>query len=195
MIISINEFVASLNEAKSKKDVLIIVDVQKSFARFFPTETYVEDIMDYAKKFSVIQIWDSINNERPDYHFQNTIVEISKKYGDQLEEDCLDLFLPYQQEEIKDKLDKNSFQQYDNYIDKHGDTWIYVNNEHEWFLCPSEMITHLSTLISKNITLIGGAGSKDGNHNSGGECLYDIQVVLELLKLPYELNDNFIYHA
>lgn len=195
MITSIDKFATSMNEAKLKKDVLIIVDVQKSFTRFFPTETYVEDIMDYAKKFSVIQIWDTTNDKKPDYHFPNTIVEISKKYGDQLEEDCLDLFLPYQQEEIKDKLDKNSFQRYDNYIDKYGDTWIYVDSNHKWFICPSKIITYFNTLINKNITLIGGAGNKNGYHNAGGECLYDIQVVLELLRLPYELNDNFIYHA
>jgi hypothetical protein len=46
-------------ESHSSKNVLIIVDVQKSFSKFF-TENYVNQLKDYSRGFGrVYQIWDN----------------------------------------------------------------------------------------------------------------------------------------
>jgi len=87
-------------ESHSTKDILIIVDVQKSFSKFF-TNKYVEELKKYCNKFNkVYQIWDNhvdgknvdkdyLYDENPDeminhedlYEFPNQVDLIEKRYN------------------------------------------------------------------------------------------------------------------
>ena len=86
-------------ESHSSKDILIVVDVQKSFHDFF-TDNYVNELKKYCNEFSkVYQIWDNhhlgrnvdkdyLYDEDPDmptnddlYHFPNQNDLIEKRYN------------------------------------------------------------------------------------------------------------------
>ena len=85
-------------ESHSSKDILIVVDVQKSFKKFF-NEIYLHELKKYCNDFSrVYQIWDNhvdgrnvdkdyLYDEDPDegtnddlYEFTNQIDLIEKRY-------------------------------------------------------------------------------------------------------------------
>ena len=86
-------------ESHSSKDILIVVDVQKSFKKFF-NEVYLHELKKYCNEFSkVYQIWDNhvdgrnvdkdyLYDEDPEipihkdlYHFPNQTDLIEKRYN------------------------------------------------------------------------------------------------------------------
>ena len=91
-------YIKTFENHNKNKDILIIVDVQRSFKKFF-TEMYIHELKKYCKEFSrVYQIWDNhhlgknvdkdyLYDENPDipvhddlYHFPNQIDLIEKRY-------------------------------------------------------------------------------------------------------------------
>ena len=91
-ILTLKEF--SLNENISLIDhdgILLIVDVQSNFKKFFPTDPngYVKKLDKYCEDFpsgttdmkGVYQIWDSNQGSKPTYKFKNQKDLLEKKFG------------------------------------------------------------------------------------------------------------------
>ena len=100
-------------ESHNNKDILIIVDVQKSFSKFFTTN-YVSELKKYCNKFNrVYQIWDNhhlgqnvdkdyLYDEDPEipvhndlYHFPNQKELIEKRYNYDVNADFYKRVLEY----------------------------------------------------------------------------------------------------
>jgi hypothetical protein len=139
-------------ESHSSKDVLIIVDVQKSFSKFF-TENYVSQLKDYCRNFgSVYQIWDNhvdgknvdkdyLYDEDPDmptnddlYHFPNQNDLIEKRYNYDVDVDFYRKILDNSvYDEIKSKEEEGSLVKGDSFPTKEGTLIIYIGNNHKLF--------------------------------------------------------------
>ena len=128
-------------------DILIIVDVQKSFKKFF-TEKYLHELKKYCEKFNrVYQIWDNhvdgknvdkdyLYDEDPNipihkdlYHFPNQSDLIEKRYNYDVNADFYKPVLDSDvYSEIKEKEKNNELVKGDNFPTKEGTMIIYIGN-------------------------------------------------------------------
>lgn len=185
--------------------VLIIVDVQKSFKKFF-TEMYLNELKKYCNQFSeVYQVWDNhvdgkqvdkdyLYEHDPDipvhddlYHFPNQTELIEKRYNYDVDADFYKKILDKGvYNEIKEKEDNKQLKKGD-YFQTNEDTIIvYIGNNHKWFHCPVKLYKHFVELKGKDVTIVGGSDS---------ECLEDIVTTAEALGVNIKRDYKYIYSA
>ena len=198
------------NHNKSNKDILIIVDVQKSFKKFF-TEMYIHELKEYSENFSrVYQIWDNhidgknvdkdyLYDEDPDipvhddlYHFPNQIDLIEKRYNYDVDADFYKKVLDEAiYKEVSDKEDNKELKRGDFFNTKEGTIIVYIGNNHKWFHMPKKLydlfieITE-AQMDDVEVTIVGGADS---------ECLLDVEVAAKAMGVKFKRNERYIYSA
>lgn len=188
-----------------KGDVLIIVDVQKSFRKFF-TEMYLNELKKYCKSFkSVYQIFDNhidgknvgvdyLYDDNPEipihpdlYTFSNQIDIIEKRYNYDVDADFYKKILDKKiYNEISEKEEKELLKKGDIYKTKEGTIITYIGNKHKWFHCPKKLYNILNSLKGKNIEIVGGSDS---------ECLDDVFTTAESLGVKIKRNHRYIWSA
>jgi hypothetical protein len=197
-------------------DILIIVDVQKSFKKFF-TEKYLHELKKYCEKFNrVYQIWDNhvdgknvdkdyLYDEDPNipihkdlYHFPNQSDLIEKRYNYDVNADFYKPVLDSDvYSEIKEKEKNNELVKGDNFPTKEGTMIIYIGNNHKWYHLPKKLhdlfvqITEAQSVNEnlgevKDVILVGGADR---------ECLEDVEEAAKVMGVKLKRNENFIYSA
>jgi len=203
-------------ESHSSKDILIVVDVQKSFKKFF-NEVYLHELKKYCNEFSkVYQIWDNhvdgknvdkdyLYDEDPEipvhkdlYHFPNQTDLIEKRYNYDVDADFYKKVLtPETYEEVKTKEDANELKKGDFFPTNEGTLIVYIGNNHRWYHMPKklhELFTEVAEAQSlneglsevKDVILVGGAD---------GECLTDVEIAAEAMGVKLRLNHKYIYSA
>ena len=197
------------------KQTLIIVDVQKSFRKFF-TEMYLHELKNYCKKFeSVYQIWDNhvdgknvdkdyLYDEDPDapmngdlYHFPNQSDLIEKRYNYNVDADFYKNILDKSvYEDIKSREDEGSLVRGDSFPTKEETLIIYIGNNHKWYHMPKklhELFEEINQAQSLNesmsvndVIMVGGADR---------ECLDDVETAAKVMGVRLKRNDKFVYSA
>jgi hypothetical protein len=184
---------------------LIIVDVQKSFKKFF-SEMYINKLKKYCNEFAnVYQIWDNhtdgkivdkdyLYDENPDipihddlYHFPNQTELIEKRYNYDVDADFYKKILDKEvYKEISDKEDNKQLKKGDFFRTKEGTIIVYIGNNHKWFQVPIKLYKHLVELRGKSVIIVGGSDS---------ECLEDIITSAESLGVNIKRDYKYIYSA
>jgi len=184
---------------------LLVVDVQKSFTRFF-NEIYLGKLNTYCKKFSnVYQIWDNhvhgtnvdkdylyhktpeipINDEL--YKFPNQVKLVEKRYNYDVDVDFYRKILSDGTfKMLKEKEQKNTLKKGDIFLTDHGTCIVYIANNHKWFHIGKKLLDLLNSLKGKTVTIVGG---------SDNECLDDIFTAAESLGVDIRRNSQYIYSA
>lgn len=178
---------------------LIIVDVQKSFRKFY-SEMYLHELKEYCKSFNnVYQIWDNhvdgksvdkdyLYDKNPDipvngdlYTFPNQRLLIEKRYLYDVDVTFFRKVLDkniYNQ--IKEKEDKKLLKKGDFFSTKYGTIIVFIGNKHNWMHIGLKLLNFLKSLSGKEVTICGGAS---------GECLDDI--ITTAISLGVKINQNF----
>ena len=201
-------------ESHNNKDILIIVDVQKSFSKFF-SEKYVSELKKYCNKFNrVYQIWDNhhlgqnvdkdyLYDEDPEipvhndlYHFPNQKELIEKRYNYDVNADFYKRVLDEDvYEEVKKKEENNELKQGDHFPTKEGTIIVFIGNNHRWYHMPKKLHELFMEITEaqnedlseiRNVYLVGGAD---------GECLDDVEVAAEIMGVQIKRNPKYIYSA
>jgi len=201
-------------ESHNNKDILIIVDVQKSFSKFF-SEKYVSELKKYCNKFNrVYQIWDNhhlgqnvdkdyLYDEDPEipvhndlYHFPNQKELIEKRYNYDVNADFYKRVLDEDvYEEVKKKEENNELKQGDHFPTKEGTIIVFIGNKHRWYHMPKKLHELFMEITEaqnedlseiRNVYLVGGAD---------GECLDDVEVAAEIMGVQIKRNPKYIYSA
>ena len=201
-------------ESLNNKDILIIVDVQKSFHDFFTTN-YVSELKKYCNKFNrVYQIWDNhhlgqnvdkdyLYDEDPEipvhedlYHFPNQKDLIEKRYNYDVNADFYKKVLDDDvYEEVKNKEDRDELKQGDHFPTKEGTIIVFIGNNHRWYHMPKKLHELFMEITEaqnedlseiRNVFLVGGAD---------GECLDDVEVAAEIMGVQIKRNPKYIYSA
>ena len=181
---------------------LIIVDVQKSFKKFF-SELYLNELKKYCHNFqNVYQIWDNhvdgknvdkdyLYDHSPDipvhdiYQFPNQRDIIEKRYNYDVDVDFYKKVLDKNvYDEIKSK--ENSLSKGNYFPTTEGTIIVYIGNHHKWFHCPVKLYRLLSNMKGQEITIVGGADS---------ECLEDVVTTAEALGVKIKRNHKYIWSA
>ena len=197
-------------------DILIIVDVQKSFKKFF-TEKYIHELKKYCEKFNrVYQIWDNhhlgknvdkdyLYDEDPEipvhkdlYHFPNQKDLIEKRYNYDVNADFFKPVLDTDvYKEVKQKEDNGELVKGDHFPTTEGTFIIYIGNNHKWYHLPKKLhdlfiqITEAQSVNEdlgevRDVILVGGADR---------ECLEDVEEAARVMGVKLKRNENFIYSA
>ncbi len=187
------------------EDTLIIVDVQKSFRKFF-SEMYLNELKKYSKNFNnVYQIWDNhIDGKNVDkeylydinptipihddlFYFPNQKDIIEKRYNYKVDADFYKKILDSDiYEEISKKEEEKTLKKGDVFPTNEGTIITFINNNHVWFHCPKKLYELLIELKGRDVVIVGGADS---------ECLEDIVTTAESLDVKIKRNYKFIYTA
>ena len=197
--------ISLFKEFNSNDATLIIVDVQKSFRKFF-TEMYINELMKYCKLFqTVYQIWDNHVDgrnidkdfqykENPEvpihkdlYHFPNQKDIIEKRYNYNVKirfyEKILDKDLL---KKIESKESNNQIKKGDIFKTKEDTFLVFTGNKHRWYHIPKKLCTTFQKLKGKEVIIVGGADS---------ECLEDIYISAESLGVKIKRDHRYIYSA
>ena len=186
-------------------DTLIIIDVQKSFKKFF-SEMYLNELKKYCKNFqSVYQIWDNHHNgknvdkdylydDNPEipidgdlYHFPNQKDLIEKRYNYDVDVDFYKKILDKEvYDEISKKEEDKSLKKGDIFNTKEGTYIVYVGNNHKWHHLSKKLYDILLSLKGRMVTIVGGAD---------GECLEDIYTAAISLGVKISRDWKYIYTA
>ena len=192
-------------ENYEQSDILIIVDVQKSFKKFF-TEMYINQLTKYCNNFNeVYQIWDNhidgknvdkdyLYEDEPEipihddlYHFPNQKDIIEKRYNYDVDADFYKKILDKEvYDKISDMEESKSLKKGDVFPTKEGTVITYIGNKHVWFHCPKKLYELLNSLKSKNIKIVGGSDS---------ECLDDVFTLAEKIGLNIKRDHRYIWSA
>lgn len=187
------------------KETLIIVDVQKSFKKFF-SEMYLNELKKYCQNFNeVYQLWDNhvdgksvdkdyLYDHSPEipvhddlYHFPNQVDLIEKRYNYDVDADFYKKILDEDiYNEISEKEDKKELKKGDVFPTKERTIITYIGNKHVWFHCPVKLYKLLLSLKEKEVTIVGGADS---------ECLEDVVTTAKTLGVNIKRDHKFIYSA
>jgi len=195
-------------EKFNNKDILLIVDVQESFNKYF-TPKYLEELKKHCKNFSkVYQIWDNhhlgknpdkdyLYDDEPEsesksnlYDFPNQVDVIEKRYTYDVDVDFFKKVLDEKTyEEIKSKESELKKGEY--YPTTEGTVIVFIGNKHQWFHVPKklyEIFTELRQAQRDNVTIeiVGGAME---------ECLEDIIITAKSLGLDIIENRDYIWSA
>ena len=185
--------------------VLLIVDVQKSFRKFF-TEMYLHNLMKYCKNFTeVYQLWDNhvdgknvdkdyLFDENPDipvhmdlYNFPNQKDIIEKRYNYDVDVDFYKDVLDKETfEKIKEKEGVNDLEVGEIFETKEGTALVYIGNNHKWFQVPKKLYDLFKNLKGREIIIVGGADS---------ECLSDIYISAQSMGLNIKRDWKYIWTA
>ena len=192
-------------ESYEKSDILIIIDVQKSFKKFF-TEMYINQLTKYCNNFNeVYQIWDNhidgknvdkdyLYDDEPEipihddlYHFPNQKDIIEKRYNYDVDADFYKKILDKEvYDKISDMEESKSLKKGDIFPTKEGTVITYIGNKHVWFHCPKKLYELLNSLNGKNIKIVGGSDS---------ECLEDVFTLAEKIGLNIKRDHRYIWSA
>lgn len=201
-------------ESHNNKDILIIVDVQKSFKKFF-NELYLSELKKYCNKFNrVYQIWDNhidgqnvdkdyLYDEDPEipvhedlYHFPNQKDLIEKRYNYDVTADFYKRVLDDDvYEEVKKKEENKELKQGDHFPTKEGTIIVFIGNNHRWYHMPKKLHELFMEITEaqnedlsevRNVFIVGGAD---------GECLDDVEVAAEIMGVQIKRNPKYIYSA
>ena len=192
-------------ENYEQSDILIIIDVQKSFKKFF-TEMYINQLTKYCNNFNeVYQIWDNhvdgknvdkdyLYDDEPEipihddlYHFPNQKDIIEKRYNYDVDADFYKKILDKEvYDKISDMEESKSLKKGDVFPTKEGTVITYIGNKHVWFHCPKKLYELLNSLKSKNIKIVGGSDS---------ECLEDVFTLAEKIGLNIKRDHRYIWSA
>lgn len=189
----------------SKESILLIIDVQKSFSKFF-TKNYVKALKKYCKEFDkVYQIYDNhvegknpekdyLYDDNPDspvngdmFTFPNQVEIIEKRYRYDVEIDFFKSELDSEvYKEIKKREEKEEIKVGEYFETKNGTLLVFINNNHNWFECPKKLYKLLLNWKDKEIVMVGGADR---------ECFTDVEITAKALGVKVKRNDNYIYSA
>lgn len=185
--------------------ILIIVDVQKSFKKFF-TDNYLKELNKYCLNFDkVYQIFDNhVDGKNPDkdylydedpdienktdlYRFNNQVDLIEKRYNYDVDADFYKKILDEKvYDDIKQKEKDKSLKRGDYFPTTEGTLIVYIANNHQWFHIPKKLYDIFLTLKGKDVTIVGG---------SDQECYLDVEVSGKILGVNVKRNNNYIYSA
>jgi hypothetical protein len=192
-------------EEYNKNSHLIIVDVQRSFKKYF-TDNYLKQLKEYAKGFeNVYQIWDNhvqgpnvdkdyLYDKNPDipnindiYDFPNEKLRIEKRYNYDVNADFYKKILDTETyQEIKQKERDNKLKRGDTFKTTEDTIIVYVGNNHKWYHVPVKLYRLFQKLKGQHVVIVGG---------SDNECLLDIEVAAKALGVDLVTNDNYVYSA
>lgn len=190
-------------ESFQVESILVIVDVQKSFRRFF-SEMYLNELKKYCKNFQkVYQIFDNhvdgkkvdkdyLYDDTPEihihddlYHFPNQKDLIEKRYNYDVDANFYKKILDERvYQEISDKEEQGQLKKGDIFPTKEGTYIVYVGNNHKWHHLSKRLYELLCSLKGKNVTIVGGAD---------GECLEDIYTAAVSIGVKIKRDWKFIY--
>ena len=185
--------------------ILIIVDVQKSFKKFF-TDNYLKQLNIYCNKFKdVYQIWDNhidgknvdkdyLYDEDPDipvhndlYSFPNQRDLIEKRYNYDVDADFYKKILEESvYNEIKQKEDNNLLKRGDFFKTTEDTYLIYIGNNHKWYHLPKKLQDLFMDLKGKEVVMVGG---------SDQECYLDVEIAAKTFGVKIRRDSNYIYSA
>lgn len=196
-ILKLNEFINEAISLINHDDILLIVDVQSNFKKYFPKDpnSYLKKLDKYSEEFkTVYQIWDSNSGSKPTYKFKNQVDLVEKKFGvkkfySKYKGGFKEWITKIFDEKVLDKFNshKNKFKEGDAFKLKTGNEFlIYIGNTHKWFYVNSELVELFQKLRGKKIILVGGAES---------ECLEDVYVALKSFNVTPVYNHQYIYSA
>jgi hypothetical protein len=194
-----------LFEEISNERILIIVDVQKSFKKFF-TDNYLNQLNEYCTEFDkVYQIFDNhhegknpdkdyLYDNNPDienvddlYKFNNQVDKIEKRYNYDVDANFYKKILAEDTyNTIKEKENNNTLKRGDYFNTTEGTIIVYIGNNHQWYHVGKKMINLFEKIKGKYIVVVGG---------SQNECILDIMVAAKALGLKIYKNDRYIYSA
>lgn len=205
ILIYINMNIIKKFESYESSDTLIIVDVQRSFKKYF-TEMYINQLTKYCGSFkNVYQIFDNhidgknvdkdyLYEEDPDvpvhsdlYTFPNSKDIVEKRYNYDVDSNFYkkildkDVFL-----KISDMEEKKTLKKGDMFPTKKGTHIIYIGNNHKWHHISKKLYNLLTSLKGKSVVIVGGSDS---------ECLEDIYICSLKLGVNIKRNWKFIYTA
>ena len=187
----------------SEERILIIVDVQKSFKKFF-NDNYLAELNRYCKDFDkVYQIWDNhhegknpdkdflydedpnIENKDDLYKFNNQVDLIEKRYNYDVDADFYKKILSQEvYNEIKSK--ENNIKRGEYFETTEGTIIVYIGNNHQWMHCPKKLYDLFKEIKGEEVVIVGGAEN---------ECILDVMIAAKALGLNIKKNDEFIYSA
>jgi hypothetical protein len=189
-------------ESNRTDDILIIVDVQKSFKKYF-TDNYVKELKKYCNEFDeVFQIWDNhingkvgneylfdhdpeINIGQDLYHFPNQTEIIEKRYNYDVSVDYYKKILDkntydnIKKKESNDKLIKGEM-----FKTTKGTAIVYIGNNHKWFQIPKKLYKRLSNDKYRRYVIVGGSDT---------ECLEDVYISSKSIGVDISRNKGYIY--
>jgi hypothetical protein len=204
-VLRLNEYITNENISLIDHDgILIIVDVQSNFKKYFPNEpeSFLKKLDKYCLEFpsgktdirGVYQIWDSNNGSKPSYIFKNQRGFVEKKFGVKklyskykggFNEWISNIFDSTVLNRFKSK--KNVFEEGDAFkINGSNEYLIYIGNNHKWFYVNEELVTLFKKLRGKKVIICGGADS---------ECLEDVYIALKSFNVNPIKNHQYIYNA
>lgn len=192
-------------ENYNNQSTLIIVDVQKSFRKFF-TEMYIHELKKYCKDFSdVYQIWDNhvegknadkdyLYHQDPDipvhddlYYFPNQVDLIEKRYNYDVDVDFYKKILDKEvYNEIKQKEDNKSIKKGELFKTREGTAIVYIGNNHKWMHLPVKLYELFLELKGREVIIVGGSDS---------ECLQDVYVSGNSMGVKMKRDHRYIYSA
>jgi hypothetical protein len=184
---------------------LIIVDVQKSFKKFF-TEMYLNELKKYCQNFqNVYQIFDNhvdgknvdkdyLYDENPKlptngdiYTFPNQKLLVEKRYTYQV--NC-DFFKKILDEKVYNDIKKlegtNKIKRGQSFKTNEGTSIVYIGNNHKWMHLGKKLLNLFELLRGKDVIIVGGAD---------GECLEDIVISAESFGVKVKRDHKYIYSA
>lgn len=188
-----------------EKKTLVIVDVQKSFRKYF-TELYLHKLGEYCKEFDdVYYIFDNhVDGKNPDkdylydgevqvdshpdiYNFPNVTDIIEKRYTYDVDTDFFKNVLSRKKYlKIKNLEENKKLKKGDLFITEQDTALVYIGNNHKWFHCPKKLYNILARNRGKTIYIVGGSDS---------ECLEDVFITAHTLGVNVKRNWKFIYTA
>jgi len=184
---------------------LIIVDVQKSFRKFF-TEMYVNQLQKYAKQFTNVYViydnhyqgknvdkdylYDEVQDELDKdevYKFKDGQELIEKRYQYDVDADFYRKILDKETYKIvKEKEKKNQLKVGELYMTTEGTAIVYIGNNHQWYHVPKRLYELFLDLKGQVVTIVGG---------SNGECIRDVEVAAEAMGVIIKEDLGYIYSA
>jgi hypothetical protein len=193
----------NINRFNEFNEVLLIVDVQKNFRKYF-SEMYLNELKKYCKMFEeVYQVYDNHNisnkkeylfDENPTisvngetYNFPNQKDIIEKRYNYKVDSNFYKKILsPDIYKEISDLERDKSIKKGSIFPTTEGTIIVYVGNNHKWFHCPKKLLNVLNSFKNKKVTIVGGSDS---------ECLDDIFTTADSLGVKIKRDYKYIWSA
>lgn len=184
--------------------ILIIIDVQKSFKKFF-SEMYLNELNKYCNKFvNVYQIWDNHSDKDADndylysdkpvtpihddlYTFPNQKALVEKRYQYDVDVSFYKKILDKKAyNDIYNKEKNNQLKKGDYFLTNEGTIIIYIGNNHVWYHVPKKLYNLFQNLKGKKVVMVGGSLS---------ECFLDIETTAISLGVDVKVDYKYTYSA